>query len=167
MLSFIKATLGLISRALIVICVLTPIARVQAEDLQSDHNSLGVSTTDNSTGNLQTVSQYVQLDAAQLTSVSQLSDVQPTDWAFQALQSLVERYGCISGYPDGSFQGSRAMTRFEFAAALNACLDKVNQAIAADIVNVAVKEDLTILQKLQEEFAAELATLQGRVDALE
>lgn len=27
---------------------------------------------------------------AQVTSVSQLSDVQPTDWAFQALQSLVE-----------------------------------------------------------------------------
>ena len=33
----------------------------------------------------------------QVTSVSQLSDVQPTDWAFQALQSLVERYGCIAG----------------------------------------------------------------------
>jgi hypothetical protein len=39
----------------------------------------------------------------QVTSVSQLSDVQPTDWAFQALQSLVERYGCIAGYPDGTF----------------------------------------------------------------
>jgi len=39
----------------------------------------------------------------QVTSVSQLSDVQPTDWAFQALQSLVERYGCVTGYPDGTF----------------------------------------------------------------
>ena len=38
-------------------------------------------------------------EVAQVTSVSQLSDVQPTDWAFQALQSLVERYGCIAGYP--------------------------------------------------------------------
>jgi hypothetical protein len=36
----------------------------------------------------------------QVTSVSQLSDVQPTDWAFQALQSLVEKYGCIAGYPE-------------------------------------------------------------------
>ncbi|MEH2267919.1 MAG: S-layer homology domain-containing protein, partial [Nostoc sp.] len=44
---------------------------------------------------------------SQVTSVSQLSDVQPTDWAFQALQSLVERYGCIAGYPNGSFQGNR------------------------------------------------------------
>jgi hypothetical protein len=60
----------------------------------------------------------------QVTSVSQLSDVSPTDWAFQALQSLVERYGCIAGYPDGTFRGNRAMTRYEFAAGLNACLDK-------------------------------------------
>ena len=36
----------------------------------------------------------------QVTSVSQLTDVDPTHWAFQALQSLVERYGCIEGYPD-------------------------------------------------------------------
>lgn len=47
----------------------------------------------------------------QVTSVSQLSDVQPTDWAFQALQSLVERYGCIAGYPDGTYRGNRALTR--------------------------------------------------------
>ena len=55
-------------------------------------------------------------DEAQVTSVSQLSDVQPTDWAFQALQSLVERYGCIVGYPDKTFRGNRALTRYEFAA---------------------------------------------------
>ncbi|WP_445244731.1 S-layer homology domain-containing protein, partial [Microcoleus sp. OTE_8_concoct_300] len=53
----------------------------------------------------------IQEDAAQVTSVSQLSDVRPTDWAFGALQSLVERYGCIAGYPDGTFRGNRAMTR--------------------------------------------------------
>lgn len=45
---------------------------------------------------------------AQVNSVSQLSDVKPTDWAFQALQSLVERYGCIVGYPDGTYRGNRA-----------------------------------------------------------
>ncbi|MEG4799637.1 iron uptake porin [Microcoleus sp. ARI1-B5] len=103
----------------------------------------------------------------QVTSVSQLSDVRPTDWAFQALQSLVERYGCIAGYPDGTFRGNRAMTRYEFAAGLNACLDKVNELIKAGTTNLATKEDLTKLQRLQEEFAAELATLRGRVDALE
>jgi hypothetical protein len=102
-----------------------------------------------------------------VTSVSELSDVQPTDWAFQALQSLVERYGCIAGYPDGTFRGNRALTRYEFAAGLNACMDKISELIAANTANLVTKSDLATLQKLQEQFAAELATLRGRVDALE
>jgi Carbohydrate-selective porin, OprB family/S-layer homology domain len=104
---------------------------------------------------------------ATVTSVSQLSDVRPTDWAFQALQSLVERYGCIAGYPDRTYRGNRAMTRYEFAAGLNACMDRVNELIAAATADMAAKEDLATLQKLQEEFAAELATLRGRVDGVE
>jgi hypothetical protein len=108
--------------------------------------------------------QVVQTDEnaeqAQVTSVSQLSDVQPTDWAFQALQSLVERYGCIAGYPNGTFRGNRAATRYELAAALNACLDQISDKFAT-------KEDLATVKALQEEFKAELATLKGRVDGLE
>ncbi len=104
---------------------------------------------------------------AQVTSVSQLSDVQPTDWAFQALQSLVERYGCIAGYPNQTYRGNRALTRYEFAAGLNACLDRVNELIATATADIFTREDLATLQKLQEEFSAELATLRGRVDAVE
>ena len=103
----------------------------------------------------------------QVTSVSQLSDVRPTDWAFQALQSLVERYGCIAGYPDGTYRGNRALTRYEFAAGLNACLDQVTKLIGSSTANFVTREDLAVLQRLQEEFAAELASLRGRVDALE
>ena len=103
----------------------------------------------------------------QVTSVSQLSDVQPTDWAFGALQSLVERYGCIAGYPDSTYRGNRALTRYEFAAGLNACLDRVNELIATATNESVTREDLTTLQRLQEEFAPELASLRGRVDALE
>ena len=102
-----------------------------------------------------------------VTSVSQLSDVKPTDWAFTALQSLVERYGCIAGYPDRTFRGKQATSRYEFAAGLNACLDKINEIISAGLADKVGKEDLATLQKLQEEFAAELATLRGRVDALD
>ncbi|BCX11762.1 MAG: porin [Thermosynechococcus sp.] len=96
----------------------------------------------------------------QVTSVSQLSDVRPTDWAYQALASLVEKYGCIAGYPDGTFRGNRAATRYEMAAALNACLDVISDRFAT-------KEDLATLQRLMDEFKAELATLRGRVDKLE
>lgn len=104
---------------------------------------------------------------AQVTSVSQFSDVQPTDWAFQALQSLVERYGCIAGYPNSTYRGNRALTRYEFAAGLNACLDRVNELIATATGDLVSKQDLATLQKLQEDFSAELATLRGRVDAVE
>ncbi|MDY6900684.1 MAG: iron uptake porin [Cyanobacteriota bacterium] len=103
---------------------------------------------------------------SQVTSVSQFSDVQPTDWAFQALQSLVERYGCIAGYPNSTFRGNRALTRFEFAAGLNACLDRMNELIAIATEQVG-SGDLETLKRLQEEYGAELATLRGRVDALE
>jgi hypothetical protein len=94
---------------------------------------------------------------ATVTSVSQLSDVRPTDWAFQALQSLVERYGCIAGYPDRTYRGNRAMTRYEFAAGLNACMDRVNELIAAATNDMASKEDLATLQKQQFSTTTKLA----------
>lgn len=102
-----------------------------------------------------------------LTSVNQLSDVQPTDWAYQALQSLVERYGCIVGYPDGTYRGNAALTRYEFAAGVNACLDRISELISLSVQDAVTREDLATLQRLQEEFANELATIRGRVDSLE
>ena len=108
-----------------------------------------------------------QNSLSQVTSVSQFSDVQPTDWAFQALQSLVERYGCIAGYPNSTYRGNRALTRYEFAAGLNACLDRVNELIATATGDLVSKQDLATLQRLQEEFSAELTTLRGRVDTVE
>ncbi len=104
---------------------------------------------------------------AQVTSVSQFSDVQPTDWAFTALQSLVERYGCIAGYPNGTFRGSRALSRYEFAAGLNACLDKINELLSSGLADKVSKDDLATIARFQTEFAAELTALKGQVDKLE
>jgi porin len=103
----------------------------------------------------------------QITSVSQLSDVQPTDWAFQALRSLIERYGVITGYPGGSYRGNRAMTRYEFAAVLNTTLERVNQLIANGITEQVSREDLATLRRLQQEYATELTRLRVRLDILE
>ncbi|MBD1877069.1 carbohydrate porin [Nodosilinea sp. FACHB-131] len=102
---------------------------------------------------------------AQITSVSELTDVLPSDWAFQALQSLVDGYGCLQGYPDRTFRGQRSMTRFEFTAALNSCLD----VITALMTQVSIEaDDLSIIRRLQEEFFPDdLAILRGRIDALE
>jgi hypothetical protein len=102
--------------------------------------------------NMNGVNQYASQE--QVTSVTQFSDVQPTDWAYQALSQLVDRYGCVAGYPNGTFRGGRAMTRYEAAALLNACLDRVTE----------VTDEL---KKILNEFGAELAVLKGRVDGLE
>ncbi len=103
----------------------------------------------------------------QIPSVSQLSDVRPTDWAFQALQSLVERYACIVGYPDTTYRGNHAKSRYEFAAGLNACIDRIGELIATSTSDLVKKEDLAVLQKLQQEFAVELTTLHRQVDVQE
>jgi hypothetical protein len=101
----------------------------------------------------------------QITSVSELRDVSPTEWAYEALRSLVERYGCIVGYPDRTYRGNRALTRWEFAAGLNACMNVMERLIQE---NVAVlKEDMETLKRLAQEFEAELAALGGRIDNLE
>ncbi|MEM6424684.1 MAG: iron uptake porin [Cyanobacteria bacterium P01_D01_bin.128] len=102
------------------------------------------------------------IELAQVTSVSELSDVRPTDWAFTALQRLVEQYQCIEGYPNQTFRGNQAMTRFEFAAGLNACLDRI-----LEIVGTFPTDELDAIRQLQQQFQAELAQLRGRVDALE
>jgi hypothetical protein len=103
--------------------------------------------------NLERVNHYAR-SQEQVTTIGQFSDLRPSDWAYQALSNLIERYGCVAGYPDGTFRGGRSMTRFEAAALLNACLDRITD----------VTDDL---KRLMAEFEKELALLKGRVDGLE
>lgn len=73
-------------------------------------------------------------------------------------------YGCLEGYPDRTFRGDRALTRYEFAAGLNACLDVVLQLVGDG-------GDLAEINRLQEEFAtvlaAVLAAVRSQVDTLD
>jgi hypothetical protein len=109
---------------------------------------------------LEAIRRYTNVDVAadaeenQVTSILQFGDVKPTDWAYQALSNLIERYGCVAGYPDGTYRGAKAMTRYEAAALLNACLDRISE----------VTDEL---KRLMKEFEKELAVLRGRVDGLE
>ena len=90
----------------------------------------------------------------QTSSISRFSDVRPTDWAHQALFNLIERYGCSAGYPDGSHRGLRVMSRYEAAAMLTACRDRISE----------VTDELT---RLIAEFEAELVVVSGRENDLE
>ena len=143
---------------------LTLLALLSAVDLNiasaSDRNTTHFKATDFTATelNINGVSDYAASSASnsreQVTSITQFSDVYPTDWAYQALSNLIERYGCVAGYPNGTYRGNRAMTRFEAAALLNACLDRVTE----------VTDEL---KRLMKEFEKELAILKGRVDGLE
>ena len=97
--------------------------------------------------NINGVSDYAA-SSEQVTSISQFSDVRPTDWAYQALTELAERHDCATATPSGS------MTRYEAAALLNACLDNV----------VEVTEDV---RRLLNEFGPELAVLKGPLRGIE
>ncbi|MAV12019.1 MAG: porin, partial [Cyanobium sp. MED843] len=46
--------------------------------------------------NINGVAEYSSSKSDQVTSVTQFSDVYPTDWAYQALSNLVEQYGCVA-----------------------------------------------------------------------
>ncbi len=96
---------------------------------------------------------------AQVTSVKQLSDVQPTQWSYQAITNLVERYGCVAGYPNGTFRPGQPATRAELAALTNACLDRISEFYTA--------ADAALASALRAEFAKELGATNARVTALE
>jgi len=97
--------------------------------------------------NLNDVSDY-SASSAEVTNISNFSDVYPTDWAFKALTDLARRHGCAASIPTGS------ITRYEAAALLNQCLDNVAQVNDEE-------------RRLINEFGSELAVIKGRVDGLE
>jgi hypothetical protein len=100
------------------------------------------------------LNRYAPVSNDQITNISQFGDVQPTDWAYQALNNLVEQYGCVAGYPNGTFKGAKPLSRFEAAALLNSCLDRVTEATDE-------------LKRLAQEFERELTLINGKITGLE
>ena len=88
------------------------------------------------------------LDLKPLTNVNDLRDVQPTDWAYEALKKLVNRLRCFAGYEDNSFRGDRNISRYEFAAALNACLQKMETITFEKLSEYFTEESLAELKNL-------------------
>lgn len=80
-----------------------------------------------------------------------LTDVQFNDWAYQAIVNLNTKYGCLVGFPDGTFRGGEPATRNQMAALVNHCLDNI-----------------TAFQNAEDaKLAAALRATNSRVSALE
>lgn len=90
------------------------------------------------------------------------ADVSPNHWAYPAVITLTEDYGCLSGYPDGTFRGDELVTRDEFATALEACLDALGQ-LSDQQPQIDTEQ---ILDEL-EAFSRELGLLSDQVDESE
>jgi hypothetical protein len=127
------------------------------------------------------------------SAAEMFADVPTDHWAYQAVNNLQER-GIVIGYPDGTFGGKRAMTRYEFAVAIDRLIDWVNRSIAdihpggngltedqvndlidkklaqlpgpIDTSQFATKADLDTIRRLAEEFRDELSALGTNVEGL-
>ena len=95
--------------------------------------------------NLNDVASYSDSD---LATISNFSEIYPTDWAFQAITDVASSRGFTGVIP------TEAISRFEAASIINATLK--------DVVQLTEQE-----QRLISEFSTELAVLQSRVDGLE
>lgn len=115
------------------------------------------------------------------------ADVPKDHWAYEAVNTLAQR-GIVIGYPDGTFGGKRAMTRYEFALAISRMIPQVEQSIKdqiaaippatgttpnlddyakkEDLTNFVTKDDFDTLKKLVDQFAPELQLLQVDVAGL-
>jgi len=105
--------------------------------------------------NINDVASYTTAGAEVTTA--QFSDVIPGDWAYTALQNLSESYGCVDNAYTQNLKSGQALTRYEAAALVNACLD-------GGIASAEINADAA---RLASEFGTEMAILKGRVDGLE
>ena len=85
------------------------------------------------------------------------SDVTPQDWAYQAVAQLASQ-GIVNGYPDGTFKGQNNITRYEMAQMVAKALVRQDHVDA---------EQNAIINRLANEFSAELNNLGVRVATLE
>ena len=58
---------------------------------------------------LQQQNSLVPPSLGQISSIYQLRDLSPENWAYEALRSLTERYGRIVGFPNSTYQGEQVI----------------------------------------------------------
>jgi len=96
---------------------------------------------------------------AMATPAGQFADVQPSNWAYQSILNLRDKYGVVAGFPDGSFKPGQPATRAQLAALVSASLDRISEFNTA--------EDAYLAAALRAEFSKELTQTNARVSTLE
>ena len=112
--------------------------------------------------NLDALGSDTELFLAQVNNVEQLKDIEPTDWSYEALRGLIDRYGCIDGLENRTYRREQTISRFEFVAGLNSCLNEMEKILSNS--DRVPQVDVNTVLRLLQEFQSELAILQGRKD---
>ncbi|MBR0205093.1 MAG: S-layer homology domain-containing protein, partial [Synergistaceae bacterium] len=99
------------------------------------------------------------LAAPALSATNPFMDVPMNHWAYDAIGQLAA-HGILSGYPDGTYKGKQATTRYEMASALA-------RALAVVDMTKASKQDVEMLKRLVVEFKDELEALGVKVAELD
>lgn len=127
------------------------------------------------------------LSMSAIAFAQEFPDVPPDHWAYDAVQELVDA-GIIQGYPDGTFGGKRAMTRYEFAEALAKAIPVIVEMVGDGGTGMqgpkgdpgpqgpagppgpagggANQEQITAIQRMMDEFQDELASLGVQVESV-
>ncbi|WP_320664052.1 carbohydrate porin [Prochlorococcus sp. MIT 1223] len=96
--------------------------------------------------NIEAISDYAPLTNT-YQAASELSDIHPSDWTFQALVDIRNNRGCNVSLPKG------VITRAEAAAILNKCIGNAEKLNASEL-------------RLIDEFESEIAILRGTDEIL-
>lgn len=80
-------------------------------------------------------------------------DQNQSHWANDAVASLAAQ-GLITGYPDGTFKGDRAITRWEVAMIVARLLSKMETAQATFLTKAQLQEVRDLARALQDELSA-------------
>ncbi len=147
--------------ALVAINLTTALALVSTVPAQAQSSS-PLNTTQRIMVTNRTQSQGADLQES-FPQLSQLSQRQPSsfpdvsegNWAADAIFFLSENYGCIKGFPDGTYRGDDPLTRNAFAAGMSACFQAYNQTVQQQMGQFVTRDDLAVLfQVLSEIFDA-------------
>jgi len=95
--------------------------------------------------------------------IDALKDIPPNSWAYQSIVDLY-RDGIIIGYPDGTFKGSRPLTRYEAAVMVERAVQFLTKQLAdVKTAQLVQQKDIDTLRALLDEFRGDIDSLKIRV----
>lgn len=100
-----------------------------------------------------------------MLKAAQMVDLAPNHWAYEAIQSLIEKYRLMGGYPDKTFRGAKPVSRYELAAVLSTLMSRLESMETRGLP--ATPSDAKLVDRLKDEFKVELRDLHTRLVQLE